>query len=254
MKIMYFILLSILFSAVTPAANPQKLFILLGQSNMAGRAPIEQQDTISLPMVQILNDQGYFESAQNPLNRYSNIRKGLSMQKLGPGYTFAQKVSVKLQDTIYIIVNARGGTAIERFMKNDTSRYYEKTIFRIKQAMKRYPGLKPEAIVWHQGESNANDYADYVANLKTLIEDYRKDLNSPQLPLIVGEVGRWNPQLKSVSRKIALVPDSIPNAYLVTSQRLGHIDEFHFDSKSQRKLGRRFAERYFEIITKNSER
>lgn len=255
MKIKYSIwLLFIAFSTEISAGNPKKLFILLGQSNMAGRAQIEQKDTASLSMVQIFNDQGCFERAKNPLNRYSNIRKELPMQKLGPGYTFAQRVSSKLQDTIFIIINARGGTAIERFMKNDSSGYYEKTILRIKQAMKENPDLKPEAIIWHQGESNQNDYVGYLSHLRKLIEDYRKDLNAPKLLLIAGEIGRWNPNLIHISRKIAAIPDSIPNAYLVTSQGLEHIDEFHFDSESQRELGKRFADKYIEITTKDSEK
>lgn len=253
MKIRYCILLFLIaHTTAISAGNPKKLFILLGQFNMAGRASIELRDTVSLPMVQILNDQGCFDRAQNPLNRYSNIRKKISMQKLGPGYTFAQKVSTKLQDTIYLIVNARGGTPIERFMKNDSSGYYENTISRIMQAIKKYPELKPEAIIWHQGESNENDYANYISHLRTLIEDYRKDLNTPQLPLIAGEIGRWNPRMVHISQKIAMIPDSIHDAYLVTSRKLRHIDEFHFDSKSQRKLGKRYADKYLEIINKNS--
>lgn len=252
MKIKCCILLFLIaLSTEISAGTPKKLFILLGQSNMAGRASIEQKDTVPLPMVQILDDQGCFENAQNPLNRYSNIRKKISLQKLGPGYTFAQKVSEELQDTIFIIVNARGGTPVERFMKNDSSGYYEKTILRIKQAMKKYPDLKPEAIIWHQGESNENDYESYISHLKTLVEDYRKDLNAPQLPFIAGEIGRWNPRMAHISKKIAMIPDSIPYTYLVSSQRLKHIDEFHFDSKSQRKLGKRFAKKYLETINKN---
>lgn len=114
------LLILIVFTSAVLAVPPQRLFILLGQSNMPGRATIEPEDTLPLPLVQLLNNQGIFEKAQNPLNRYSNIRKDISMQKLGPGYTFADTVATWLQDTIFIIVNAWGSTAIERFMKNDS--------------------------------------------------------------------------------------------------------------------------------------
>ena len=72
------------------------------------------------------------------------------MQKLGPGYHFAKTLSEQLQDTIYLVVNARGGTALERFMKKDPAGYYKKTLSRIKQALCAYPDMKPEAIIWHQ--------------------------------------------------------------------------------------------------------
>ena len=244
------LLILLMFTSAVLAAPPKKIFILLGQSNMAGRAAIESKDTLSLSLVRLLNDQGVFEEARNPLNRYSNIRKDISMQKLGPGYTFASTVATKLQDTIFMIVNARGGTAIERFMKNDSTGYYEKTIFRIKQAMKNYPDLKPEAIIWHQGESNRDNYKNYIARLRTLTEDYRRDLNTPELPLIVGEIGEWNPKNRFISEKIKLIPDSIPNAYLVSSQNLKNIDEFHFDTASQREFGKRYAAKYLELLTK----
>lgn len=247
-----FLSILIAFTSTVLAGPPQKIFILLGQSNMAGRATIEPEDTLPIPLVRLLNNQGTFEEARNPLNRYSNIRKDISMQKLGPGYTFASTVVAELRDTIFIIVNARGGTAIERFMKNDSTGYYEKTIFRIKQAMKNYPDLKPEAIIWHQGESNCDDYEDYIAHLRILTEDYRRDLNTPELPLIVGEIGEWNLENRFIFEKMKLIPDSIPNAYLVSSRNLKNIDEFHFDTASQRELGKRYAAKYLELLTKKT--
>ena len=47
-----------------------------------------------------------------------------------------------------------------------------------------------------------------------------------------------------------MIPDSIDNAYLISSEELGNVDEFHFDSNSQEILGNRYAEKYIEISTK----
>lgn len=236
--------------AVSDIPNEKKLFILLGQSNMAGRASIEKQDSLPLFMVKILTDKGKFEIAKNPLNRYSNIRKKLALQKLGLGYTFAKRLSEEYQDTIFLIVNARGGTALEKFMRNDSTGYYEMTIFRIKQALKERPDLKLSAIIWHQGESNRVCYKDYLKHLRILVDDYRRDLNAPELPFIVGEIGRWNQTYVNIVKQIVMIPDSISNAYLVSSEGLENIDDFHFDSNSQRLLGNRYAEKYIEISTK----
>lgn len=124
------------------------------------------------------------------------------MQKLGPGYTFAETLSEQLQDTIFFVVNARGGTALERFMKNDTAGYYEKTLFRIKQALRERPDLKPATIIWHQGESNRDDYQSYLNHLNTLVADLRSDLGIPDLPFIAGEIGRWNPDYSHIVEKL----------------------------------------------------
>lgn len=232
----------------------KRLFILLGQSNMSGRAPIEDVDTAALPMVKLLNADGHFETARNPLNRFSDIRKDIAMQKLGPGYSFAKTLSEELQDTIFLVVNARGGTALERFMKDDASGYYEKTLSRIKQALRERPDLKPEAIIWHQGESNREDYQNYLPHLNKLVTDLRKELGVPNLPFIAGEIGRWNPTYGQIVKKIALIPDSIPYAGLVSSEGLTNIDEFHFDAASQREFGKRYARKYLELSGKQLSR
>ena len=251
MFVMFFSLSSIVSAQIHHrTADKKKLFILLGQSNMAGRAPIVKKDSLPLLMVKLLNDKGDFEVAENPLNRYSNIRKKLSIQKLGPGYAFAKRLSEEYQDTIFIVVNARGGTSLERVMKNDSTGYYVSTISRIKQALKKYPDLELGAIIWHQGESNREYYKDYVVHLRTLIKDYRTDLDVPDLPFIAGEIGRWNPTYTNIVKQIAMIPDSIDNAYLISSEELGNVDEFHFDSNSQEILGNRYAEKYIEISTK----
>lgn len=135
-------------------------------------------------------------------------------------------------------------------MKNDSTGYYESTIYRTKQALKKRPDLELGAIIWHQGESNREYYKDYIVHLRTLIKDYRADLDKPDLPFIAGEIGRWNLTYANIVKQITMIPDSIYKAYLLSSEGLGNIDEFHFDSNSQRILGNRYAEKYIEISTK----
>lgn len=68
------------------------IYLCIGQSNMAGRAAIPDSmwdDTLA--GVWLMNTDGIFEPARLPLNAYSNIRKDLSMQKLGPAWTFAMR-------------------------------------------------------------------------------------------------------------------------------------------------------------------
>ena len=60
------------------------LYVCIGQSNMAGRATLTSEVMDTLQNVYLLNDKGSFEPAVNPLNRYSTIRKDMSMQRLGP--------------------------------------------------------------------------------------------------------------------------------------------------------------------------
>lgn len=78
------------------------VYLLIGQSNMAGRAPIAETETAPMQGVYLLNGEDKWEPASNPLNRYSTIRKDLktmdrwhfdaaSMKKLGQRYAAAMK-------------------------------------------------------------------------------------------------------------------------------------------------------------------
>lgn len=226
----------------------KRLFVLLGQSNMAGRAPIEGKDTLPLRMVKLLNDEGLFVLAENPLNRYSTIRKDLSAQKLSLGYAFAKELSEFFyKDTIYLIVNARGGMSIEEFLKGNPSHYYEKTFQRIHQALKSDPDLKLAAILWHQGESNTGNYSQYIDCLKSLVDSLRTDLGDRNVLFVAGGIGEWVSNSRGISDVISQIPQYIPRSKVVSSHGLTHIgDLLHFDRNSQHALGKRYAEAVME--------
>ena len=93
------------------------LYVCIGQSNMAGRATLTPEVMDTLQNVYLLNDKGNFEPAVNPLNRYSTVRKDLSMQRLGPAYGFAKELTRKTKRPIGLVVNARGGSSINSWLK-----------------------------------------------------------------------------------------------------------------------------------------
>ena len=215
---------------------------------MAGRAAIEEIDFKTIPNVYVLDHEKKFIPAHNPLNLYSNIKKEPYRQRLGLVYPFAQAISRAYpKDSILLVVNARGGTAIENFMKGDTLGYYDKTLLRIKQALKNEPSATLEAFIWHQGESNRGNYKNYLNKVNTLIADYRKDLSIENLPLITGQLGLWNSEYENIRQEISKTESVIPNAFLVSSHGLTNFDDHHFDSKSQRLFGLRYARKYLEF-------
>src|SRR5680860_76536 len=94
------------------------IYLLIGQSNMAGRAEIEGSDADTLENVFLYTGipGKEWEKAANPLNKYSSVRKKLSMQKLGPGYHFAKTtVKTNSENPIGLVVNAKGGTKISEW-------------------------------------------------------------------------------------------------------------------------------------------
>ena len=104
------------------------LYVCIGQSNMAGRATLTPEVMDTLRNVYLLNDKGNFEPAVNPLNRYSTVRKDLSMQRLGPAYGFAKEMARQTKRPVGLVVNARGGSSINSWLKGSKDGYYEEAL------------------------------------------------------------------------------------------------------------------------------
>ena len=67
------------------------VYLLLGQSNMAGRGTLEAADTTTaIEGVWLLDSDGVPTRAIAPLNRYSSIRKDIKLQGYSPANEFGR--------------------------------------------------------------------------------------------------------------------------------------------------------------------
>ncbi len=234
---------AIVSAALAPAQDvPQQklhVYLLIGQSNMAGRAPFTEKEAEEIPRCLLLNAEDKWEPAKNPLNRHSTIRKGLGMQKLNPGYSFASKMLEANEDiSIGLVVNAKGGTKIEQWEKG--TRFYKEAVRRAKEAQETGT-LK--GILWHQGESNAGNPDGYLRKLEKLVEDLRDDLETPDLPFVAGQVKDVDP----INEQIAELPETVASTGFVSSKDLKTMDRWHFDAGSIKKLGEGYAKEMLRI-------
>jgi hypothetical protein len=216
------------------------VYLLIGQSNMAGRAPFTKEEAAPIERCYLLNGKDEWEPAKNPLNLYSTIRKQANMQKLNPGYGFSKAMLAKNPDiAVGLVVNAKGGTTIEQWEKG--GKFYNEAVRRAKAAEKTGTLM---GILWHQGESNSGGKSDgYSGKLKALVEGLRKDLDSPRLPFIAGQVNK----VPEINEQIAKLPDMVPFTGFVGSEGLKTMDRWHFDAKSMKVLGERYAEKMLEV-------
>ncbi|PQV51171.1 protein of unknown function (DUF303) [Jejuia pallidilutea] len=226
--------------------NDMEVYLLIGQSNMAGRAIIEPQDSDSLEHVFLFTGEkgNIWNKAVNPLNTYSTVRKKLSMQKLGPGYAFAKAmIKANPNKNIGLVVNAKGGTSIEEWAPNGT--LYQQAVIRTSKALKN--GVL-KGVLWHQGESNTAHYNTYMPKLITLIKAIRNDFNLPNLPFVVGQLSPDKPERINFNKMLLELPKSIIHTAVVKTDSTSTIDKTHFDSASQRLLGRRYAEEMLKLL------
>lgn len=227
------------------------IYLLIGQSNMAGRAEITSDLRDTLERVYLFNG-SQWEKASNPLNKYSNTRKSIDMQKLGPGYTFVRTLSQHIDNDIGLVVNARGGSSIEEWQKGYTGEndfdLYEKALERIKKAAS---DGTIKGIIWHQGESNQSRSSSYMDSLIKLVGDIRSDLGMPDLYFVAGQIGQWRNGSIDINKVIKQIPQKIDSAGYVVADGLTPLNEDytdpHFDSRSQKILGERYA---WEVLNK----
>ncbi|MDP4187616.1 MAG: sialate O-acetylesterase [Bacteroidota bacterium] len=234
--------------SISKKKQPAKLdvFLLIGQSNMAGRAEIEPQDKDSLKNVFLFTGISgkEWEKAANPLNKYSTVRKSLSMQKLGPGYTFARQMAKALKGKqIGLVVNAKGGTSISEWKPGAT--LYNEAVKRAKMAM-RYGTLK--GIIWHQGESDVAKTDTYLKDIAELIQSLRTDLGNPDLPFVAGQLSEDNTERHAFNEMIIQLPSRVSHTGVITTEGTKTMEGTHFNSASQRLIGERYAKEMLKLL------
>ncbi len=223
------------------------LFLLIGQSNMAGRGTMLAADSAWHPDgVWLLDSTDRPAPATQPLNRYSTIRKELAMQGgVGPGVGFAERLGETSGRPLLLVVNARGGSALREWAPG--SDYYNEAVRRARQAL-RYGRLR--AILWHQGESDSGHPEDYLERLAETVAALRRDLDCGEVPFIAGEIARWHRNADRFNSEIRRIAERIPNSGFVSSEGCSPLRDSldpHFSREGQLLLGRRYAEKTIEM-------
>jgi hypothetical protein len=234
-----------------PAKEKFYIFLLAGQSNMAGRGIIEAEDTISSPRVLTLNKNNEWVEAKEPLHYYEPGRTGLDC-----GLSFGKELSKKYgkEITIGLVPCAIGGSSIEQWLGDSTYRgvtLYSNFLQKAKTAS-QYGIIK--GMLWHQGESNTGtkSHIDYKKKLESFFTKLRTDLQQPDMPIYLGPLGLYLtnysfPYRNAVNKDIDELFQTGNKIYLVKTSDFTHLkDTIHFDSRSQRLMGKRFAKAVYK--------
>lgn len=226
------------------------LFLLVGQSNMAGRGRVSDDDRRPPQRVLMLAADGSWQPATDPMHFDKP-----SVVGVGLGRTFGIELAQLQPDrTIGLIPCAVGGSPISAWRPGEyypptQSHPWDDAIARAEIA-RQHGTLR--GILWHQGESDGNpqDAAEYEQRLHDLISRFRDVLESPDVPFLVGQLGQfpqrpWNRWRQLVDRAHRQLPTKIADTAFVSSDGLIHGgDHVHFDADSYRELGRRYAAAY----------
>lgn len=232
--------------APLPARENFYLFLLAGQSNMAGRGEVEAQDRVPHPRVLMLNRDEEWVPAVDPLH----FDKPVAGAGLGRSFAFVL-ADANPDVTIGLIPCAAGGSPIATWSpgarwSQTKSHPYDDAVRRVKRAQQ--DGVL-KGILWHQGESDSKPELApvYEEKLHELIARFRRAFSAPKVPFILGQLGRfedrpWTESRKQVNRVHQTLPEKVPHTAFVSSEGLTHKgDGVHFDSASLREFGKRYA-------------
>jgi hypothetical protein len=248
-------------SSCAPAASPDAdpvisgemhIFLLAGQSNMAGRGEVEAQDRTPHPRIWMLDRNLDWVPAADPIHFDKPIAG------VGPGLTFARALVERDQELVIGLVPAAvGGSPISAWepgawYQETNSRPWDDALERVRFAM---PSGELKAILWHQGESDSNGESAplYQERLRRLVQRFRDELDDPDLPFLIGGLGcfperPWNQWRATVDSAHRALPNVLPRAAFISADGLAHKgDTVHFNSEAARELGRRYANAYQQI-------
>lgn len=221
------------------------LYLLVGQSNMAGRGEITQAERDLLyPNIYMLGKDGKWLPARHPLHFDKP-----AIAAVGPGIAFAKTIwDAKPNGRIGLVPCAVGGTSIDSWVpggydKATNTHPYDDALLRIKLAMTsgRFSG-----IIWHQGESDSKPAGsvEYLRKLTELVARLRKEIGNDNLPFVAGELGDYRPNYQLINTELNKMPALIPHSALASARGLSHKgDTTHFDTRSANELGKRMAEK-----------
>ncbi len=227
-----------------PAKEKLQIYLLIGQSNMAGRGDLGPEDTTPQPRVLMFTTENKWAPAVEPITHDKPKILGV-----GPGFAFGKVMAEHNPDvTIGLISCAFGGTPLKRWEKGGD--LYSNAVVRTKIAL-RDGTLK--GILWHQGESDSgstNSAYTYGARLAGMIQALRADLDAPNVPFVAGELGEYlydrgpdkSPYARDVNRAITNLPAHVPMTASASSKGFkAKSDGLHFTAESQREFGKRYA-------------
>lgn len=235
-------------AAATTITPPSKeklhLYLLIGQSNMAGRGVLTPENRVSHERVIKFSKENTWLEATEPLH----FDKPIAGAGLGASFALAMAAE-NPGITVGLIPCAVGGTPLSRWVKG--ADLYNQALERAKLAMK---DGTIKGILWHQGEADGGSETtalSYAERLSGMVKDLRADLGAGDLPFVAGKLGLFRkPENKEgkpsywpvVNEQIASLPGLAPNSAVVEADGLKDKGDFvHFDTASVREFGNRYA-------------
>ncbi len=222
-----------------------KSFLLIGQSNMAGRGFTNEVPPIYNERIMMLRN-GRWQMMNEP------IHFDRPVAGVGPAASFAEAWCEDNEgEKIGLIPGAEGGSSIDEWA-------IDGALFRhaINEAQFAMEDSKLGGVLWHQGENDSQDgkYKEYYQKIQRIFFQIRKELSAPDIPFIIGGLGDYLGkaafgagcvEYQLINEELQKYARDTENCYYVTAKGLtSNPDGIHINAISQRIFGIRYYEAY----------
>jgi hypothetical protein len=222
-------------------------FLMIGQSNMAGRGRIGEVPPIENDRLFMLRN-GRWQPLREPVN-YDRPFAGLSL-----AVSFADEYARRFDCPAGLIPCADGGTGLEDWSAGGP--LYDNAVAQTKLAQRC---SEVKGILWHQGEEDSGreeTARTYGPRFLERLSALRRACDLEHIPVIMGELGSFladDPQgrcayFRLVNQALADIAKTHPGIALADSAGLGsNGDYLHFNAEALREFGKRYFRKYMEL-------
>ena len=229
-------------------------FLMIGQSNMAGRGEFSDVEPIKNERCHMLR-MGRWQPMSEPINVDRDVLNIRFHSGIGLAASFADEVSRYMDSDVGLIPCADGGTRICQWQPGEV--LFDHAVMMTRLALRT---SELGGIIWHQGESDCAGFdADkYRARFLNTMTVLRKELGAEKLPIIIGELSeslnekyKCGDNLENMNSLLHSLAKELPLCGIASAKGLAlKDDELHFNSVSCRELGRRYFEEYKALVKK----
>jgi len=231
------------------------LFVLIGQSNMMGKAGLPATQRTDARILNFANDWKWkigIEPIDDPGGQIDQVSKD-KLTGYGPSMAFALKM-LEYGGPGYrigLIPCAKNASSMKGWRPSESRRtLYGSCLARIRQAQKMGT---VEGILMFQGEREAKtgqDADNWDELFLDMVSNLRNDLDIPNLPVVFAQIGptpkQISPYWEIVKQRQAAV--KAKNVSMITTDDLATFDGLHFDVPSYTIIGERFAAAMWSLL------
>lgn len=232
-------------------------FLLIGQSNMAGRGDFSETDVIKNKSCYMLR-MGRWQEMAEPINPDRPIFKPSFHSGTCLAASFADSLAKHTGEKIGLIPCADGGTRIAQWQEGEV--LFDHAVMMTRLALRT---STLGGILWHQGESDCRPetFPLYKERFLAMANAIRRELHAEELPFLIGELSeniaeKWErgDYPKRMNELFYEIAEEIPCAKVVPARELPLMpDGIHFTTPSLRILGNRYYDAYLSLTEGETE-